>query len=131
MTKILVGTFLIAHGLVQASIWAGPEPKGSDAPPFDAHRSWLLDSIGVSAPTAKTLGATLAILTGIGFVAAGISLFADFDLWRSIAVISAMLSLPLMLLYFNPWLIGGTAIELAILYMLLYASWPAESVVGA
>jgi hypothetical protein len=128
MTKLLIGGFLIAHGLVHAAVWASP--KGT-AQPFDPSRSWLLETFGIAPGPARTLSIMLAVAAATGFVAAGLALFAGSDWWRVIAIVTAAESLPLFLLFFNPWLTLGAAIELGILYSLVVSHWPAEAVVGA
>lgn len=129
MTKLLIGGFLIAHGLVHAAVWATPKETG--AQPFDPTRSWLLGAFGIAPGPARTLSIALAVAAATGFVAAGVALFAGSDWWRVIAIVTAAESLPLFLLFFNPWLTLGAAIELGILYSLMVSHWPAEAVVGA
>lgn len=129
MTKLLIGGFLIAHGLVHAAIWA--TPKGNGDQPFDPSHSWLLDAFGIAQGPARTLSVVLAAAAAAGFVAAGVALLAGSDWWRLIAIVTAAESLQLVLLFFNPWLILGAAIEVGILYALVVSRWPAEAVVGA
>ena len=129
MTKLLIGGFLIAHGLIHAAVWA--TPKGNGPQPFDPSRSWLLDTFGIAQGPARTLSIVLAVAAAAGFVAAGAALLAGNDWWRVIAIVTAAESLPLFLLFFNPWLTLGAAIEVGILYALVVSHWPAETVVGA
>ena len=128
MTKLLIGGFLIAHGLIHAAVWAAP--KGSSQP-FDPSRSWLLEAFGVAHDPARTLSVVLAVTAAMGFVAAGVTLFAGSDWWRVLAIVTAAESLPLFLLFFHPWLTLGAAIELGILYALVVSHWPPQAVVGA
>jgi len=128
MTKLLIGGFLIAHGLIHVAFWA--TPRGPDQP-FDSSRSWLLELFGISAGSARTISIVLAVAAATGFIAAGIALFAGSDSWHVIAIVTAAGSLPLFVLFFNPWLTLGAAIELGILYSLVVSHWPAEKVVGA
>lgn len=128
MTKLMIGGFLVVHGLVHVAVWA--TPKGADQP-FDPSRSWLLELFGITAGPARTLSIVLAVAAATGFVAAGVALFMGIDSWRGMAIASAAGALPLLLLFFNPWLTLGVAIELGILFSLVVSHWPAETVVGA
>lgn len=129
MIKTLIASFLIAHGVVHAAVWALPKTVGDQ--PFDPGHSWLLERIGIAAGSAEILSIVLALGATFGFVASGIALIAGSDSWRLIALITAAESLPLFLLFFNPWLIAGIAIQLGILYALGVSHWPTVSLVGA
>ena len=129
MTKLLVGGFLIIHGLIHLGVWATPKPDGPQ--PFDPSHSWFFSLVGIGKATTRTLSIILAIGAAVGFVASGIALFAGSELWRLFAIVTAAETLLLLLLYFNPWLSFAVAIQFGIFYALVIAHWPAESVVGA
>lgn len=129
VTKLLIAGFLIAHGLLHLAVWATPKSSGTQ--PFDPSHSWPLDALGVGAEAARSLSIVLAIAAAAGFVAAGVALFVGSEWWRVLAIVAAAESLPLFLLFFNPWFTVGVAIQLGILYVLVVTHWPAESVVGA
>jgi len=56
MTRILIGGFLIAHGLVHIGMWGVPKLQTAEGSPFVSSDSWLIGST-------KRLAAVLAVLT--------------------------------------------------------------------
>lgn len=106
MLRVLLGGFVVAHGLVTAVMWAAP--SGSDAP-FDVGHSWLLGD-------ARDLATVGALIAAAGFVVAGAGYLADRGWWAPAAVTAGVLGVVLMLLYFDAWLIAGIAISAAIAY---------------
>ena len=123
----VIALFLVLHGLVHAAVWAAPM---DDEATFDPKRSWLLDGLGLGGGT-RTLSILLALVAMVGFVAVGVGLFAQQGWWRPLAVAAAAVSLGLILLYFNPWLSVGLAIEVLVLAAVLWADWPSQDLVGA
>jgi hypothetical protein len=66
------------------------------------------------------VGATL------GFVAAGLALFdilVSFDWWRILAIVSAAVSLLLLVIFWHPYLIVGLLIDGAVLVTLIFTNW--------
>ena len=124
MWRMLLGLFLVAHGLIHAAIWA--TPKSADAP-FDAARSWLLNGLGTGAPTVRTISVVLALIATLGFVTAGLGLLFHASWWAVVAAGSAAGSFLLIALFFNPWLIVGLGLEVAIVAGLLVAGWPSRT----
>ena len=129
MTRVLIGGFLVAHGLVHIGVWA--TPKGDRPQPFDPSRSWLLDMLGVPHGAAHATSVAIAVLVGLGFVVAGTGLLVGASVWRTAAIASAIAAGPLFILYFNPWLTVGAALQAAIVYLLVVSGWPTEKIVGA
>ena len=125
MTRILIGAFLIAHGLVHIAVWATPRTKKIQAEtPFDPSHSWLIG-------TARGFAAPLAVAVAIILVVVGIALFAHAGLWRPLTVAGLAGSLFLDVLYFNPWLGFITAVNAAFLAGLVWWHWPSATRVGA
>jgi len=60
MIRILVGGFVIAHGLVTAAMWMMPAKEGE---PFRATHSWVIGD-------ARSLAVALALVAAFGFVLA-------------------------------------------------------------
>lgn len=125
MWSLLLGLFLVAHGLVHAAIWASP--AAANAQPFDPAHSWLLNGLGAGRPAAHTISRLLALTAAAGFVVGGVGLLVHVGWWGAFAAGSAAVSLLLMVLYFNRWLIVGLGIELAIIGALLLAGWPSTT----
>lgn len=138
MLKITLAIFLIAHGLVHTILAVAPNPNDPDAKPgsfFTAvDRSWLLPQLGLSATTIRWTGIILVALSTVGFVLAGLGILGVpgvTEIWRSLAVVSACVSLLLLILFWHKWLIIGVLIDCSILIALLWVSWPSKDVIGS
>jgi hypothetical protein len=106
MIRVLLGAFIVAHGLVTAAMWASP-PRATD--PFRATHSWLLGD-------ARPLAVVVALVAAAGFVLAGVGVSADQAWWAVSGIGAGAVALLLMVLFFNPWLLAGIAISAGILY---------------
>ena len=106
MIRVLLGTFIVAHGLLTAFIWI--TPARADAP-FRATRSWLVGD-------ARPLAAGIALAAAAGFVLAGVGLIGQQAWWAVTGIGAGAVALLLMGLFFNPWLLAGIAISAGILY---------------
>jgi hypothetical protein len=124
VTRILIGGFLIAHGLVHIAVWATPATQNGQGTPFVAWHSWLIG------PT-KGLAIALAAVVALILVAGGAALFAQAGLWRPLTMAGLAGSLFLDVLYFNPWFIFIGVVNGAFLLALALAHWPAVSRLGA
>jgi len=138
MLKIVLGIFIIAHGLVHAVLAIAPNPSDTDAKPgaffTSVERSWLLPKLGLSATTVQWMGIILVGLATLGFVLAGLGIFGVPGLntiWRTVAVGSAGVSLALLIIFWHPWLPVGVLIDIAVLAALLLAKWPPATVIGS
>lgn len=138
MLKIVMALFLIAHGLVHAGLAAAPDPGDPDTKPgaffTSPERSWLLPKLGLNPGSIKWLGITLVALSTLGFVLAGLGLFGVpglNEMWRMLAIISAGLSLLLLVLFWHTWLIVGVLIDIGVFIALLWAKWPTPDQIGA
>jgi hypothetical protein len=131
MLRYVLAVVLIAHGLVHAGLAAAPIPNDPESKPgafFTATaRSWLLPRLGLNASTVRWMGIILVALTVLGFVLAGLGVLGVPGLaaiWRTVAVVSACLSLLLLIVYWHPWLVLGVVIDIVILVALLWLDWP-------
>jgi hypothetical protein len=98
-------------------------------------RSWLLTRpLGDTA--SRILCAVLYLAALIGFLGAALALLGwgiPHDWWRTLAIISAVVSLAALLLYWNaliflfPHKVGALAINVVTLACLLLLNWPAEA----
>lgn len=141
--KLLIGVLLIIHGLIVAGQSAGSFgatlPSEMQNPsfvswwPINMGRSWLLSWLGLERTLAVyRIGGLLWLAGGIALVAAGLGVFGFMiptDWWRDLAIGGAALSLFMLLVYFHPITIIGTASSLAVLIALLWAKWPPTSLV--
>ena len=129
MWRLILGLFLIAHGLVHAGIWLAPLPSGGDGVPFDPKHSWLINGL-FGGDAMRVLSILLAAAAALGFVLGGAGLLAHQGWWRPVVIGAAVVSLVLIGLYFHPWLSAGLGLELVILVALVWANWPAQELVG-
>jgi hypothetical protein len=106
MVRVLVGGFVVAHGLVTAAIWMSPRKDGE---PFRATHSWVLGDV-------RSLAVALALVAAFGFVLAGVGFLAHLSWWGVFGVGAGAVALVLMGLYFNLWLLAGIAISGGVLY---------------
>ena len=101
-------------------------------------RSWLLTSL-----LGDTISSVLcAILYGaalIGFIGAALALLGwgvPHEWWRTLAVVSSVISLVALLLFWNalmmlfPHKVGALAVNIATLVCLLVLNWPTEAAIG-
>ena len=128
--KILIALFLIAHGLVHAGLAAAPDPNAAEEKPgaffTSPERSWLFSNLGLS-PAVQWIGIALVAAATLGFVFSGLGVFGVpglSEIWRTLAVASAVVSLLLLILFWHLWLIVGVLIDIGILVALLWADWP-------
>jgi hypothetical protein len=136
MLKIFIALFLIAHGLVHAGLAAAPDPSDTDSKPgaffTSPGRTWLLPKLGLNAAAIKWIGIILVALATLGFVLAGLGVFGVpglSEIWRTVAVISAVVSLLLLVLFWHIWLIVGILIDIGVLIALLWANWPSVDLI--
>ncbi len=138
MLRIGLAIFFIAHGMVHGALAAAPNPADQEARPgaffTAAERSWLLARLGLNASAIRWIGIILVALSALGFILAGLGIFGVAGLsliWRTIAVISACVSLLLLILFWHPWLPVGVLIDLGTLIALLWARWPPPDLIGS
>jgi len=110
--RLLVIAFLFGHGaIVAAQVIGVPD-------------SWLIGE-------RKALGLTLTLAAGAAFVIAGGGLWAQAEWWRALAVTAAALSLLFFVVFFQPLILFGMALDIAVIVALTWLSWPTKSMVGA
>lgn len=124
MVRILVGLFLVAHGLVHLLYFA-PRPDDPSYP-FVAEDRWFPRALGLQPWAAVAVARTLAVMCTIAFAISGVALLASADLWEPAAVIGSATSLVLMVLFFHPWLLFGIAIDVLILASVLSLHVPSS-----
>lgn len=134
--RTIVAAVFLVHGIGHLlGIMAALQRKAVDS---WSSRSWLLTNlIGDRASRVASLLMFLAAL--LGFVGASLALMdwlLPHDWWRSLAVISAAISLAALTLFWNafptffPNKIGAIAVDTAVLVGLLWFDWPAEAAIG-
>ena len=138
MLKILLAIFLIAHGLVHSGLAVAPNPADPNAKAgaffTTVERSWLLSQMGLSGTAVRWIGICLVVLSTLGFIFAGLGILGLVglsEIWRTVAMISAGLSMLLLILFWHPWLPIGVLINIGTLIALLWAKWPSQTVIGS
>lgn len=131
MLKIALAFFLMAHGLVHAGLAAAPNPDGPNSKPGTfftvVDRSWFLHWLGLTGTAVHWIGITLVTLSTLGFVLTGLGILGVAGLsviWRTIAIISAGISLSLLIIFWHPWLPVGVLINIVTPTALLFTNWP-------
>jgi hypothetical protein len=104
--RVLLGLFVVAHGLITLAIWTAPVTKKA---PFNPSHSWLLGD-------ARMPAIALAVVAAVTFVVAGGGFLAHQDWWAISGIAAGAVAIVLMGLYFNPWLSAGVLISGAVLY---------------
>ena len=122
MWQIIIGIFLIAHGLVHW-IYAAPQPNVPNAEPWSfMTERWIVTKIEIDQDVALKLGIALISLVTIGFTLSGIALLASQDWWRIAAISTASVSIILLILFWHNWMIAGPIINIAIILLAIFWS---------
>jgi hypothetical protein len=141
--KFLISVLLIIHGLIVAGQSAGSfkpaaGPIGLENPswvswwPTRLGQSWLLSGLGLERSSIIAIFGLLWLISGIALFAAGLGVLGfvvPADWWRNLAVAGGAISLLMLVIYFHPLTIIGTASSLAVLVALLWAKWPPTSLI--
>jgi hypothetical protein len=103
-----------SHCFVHAGLAAAPNPADSEGKPgvfyTSMERSWLPSQLGLSGTAVHWIGILLVVLSTPGFVLAGLDILGVTGLrmiWRIAAIISACISMLLLILFRHPWLPKG------------------------
>lgn len=110
LLRIAVAVLLFVHGFVHLRVWWWGFPQS----PFDPRRSWLIGE-------ARAVSVALAVLAGALLIVAAIGYATGQD-WSAYAAIGgSLVSIVLIILVFNPWLLLGVAIDVAIVALAVRA----------
>ena len=133
--RILIAVILIAHGVGH---WMGiATALGAISSDSWNARSWFFTRVlGDSA--ARGIALVLWAAAFIGFIAAGLALFNQLvppHWWRSLAVVSAAVSMIAIIFYWNSFAAifnkaGAVAVNIAALVGLLWLNWPSKTDIG-
>lgn len=139
--KIVFAILLIVHGIIVAAQSSTSfKPKGGTPNPawmkwFPANlgQSWLFSKSGIEKmPAVKDLG-YVWIIAGVALILAGLGVLGvviPVALWRALALVGAVLSLIMLIVYFHPFYIIGFSASLLLLIALLLKSWPIFTTIG-
>jgi hypothetical protein len=112
MWRVLVIAFLFLHGAIVAAQMIGVPD------------SWLFGE-------RKAVGFALTLAAGAAFVFSGAALWAEAEWWRPLAMTAAAASLVYFVVFFQPVILFGMALDVAVILALAWFSWPTKSMVGA
>ena len=133
--RILIGVLLLLHGVIHGVLAVLPNPEADQpvAATFFSEwaASWLRGLLSGSA--LQVIALVLAVIAGIGFIAAGLAMFdvlLPHDWWRALAVAASVVSLMLCILYWNTYLIVGPVVAIGIIVVVGLLRWPAEAMLG-
>jgi hypothetical protein len=132
--QILLGILVFVHGLITTAVGAGSisSPKGLAAPGTDWYpvalgQSWILQG------DAARVGAGLWIIAGIGLIATAAAILGiglPTGLWTSLGLVSAVIGLLAVAVFFHPYYSVAVAVDLAIVFAVTVARSTAKSVFG-
>ena len=129
MLKIISAIFLVLHGITHTILALVPSSKDPDpqfAMFYPGLGSWLLSKFELSLGSLKTTAITLSAIATIGFIATGLAMLdimVPFNWWRILEITSAVISMILLLAFWNKVLIVGVIIDVAVLVILIFTKW--------
>jgi hypothetical protein len=101
MTRLLIGIFIILHGLVHLWYLTLSQRLVPFRPEMGwTGKSWLLTGV-LGDGTTRTLASLLFALGTIGFVAGGVGYLTGRDWWRAAVITSALVSAATTLLFWD------------------------------
>ena len=139
LLRAILGGVLLLHGLghggaIAALAWIarfGPERSGAWHPA----RAWLLPDLAAS--TATTVAAGVWALALVGFVAAALAFWGiglPVELWRGLALVSAVISAAGIALFAGSWPMFNTLAALAVnlgVFAAVWFRWSPQTLFGA
>jgi hypothetical protein len=136
--RIALGIFIIAHGLVHSILAIAPNPADPDAKVglffTSVNRSWMLPRLGLNPGVIQAIGIILVALSTLGFLLAGLGILGVGGLsviWRTVAVVSSIISSLLLIIFWHPWLPVGLVIDILTVVGLLVIKWPPVDLFGS
>lgn len=126
LLRVAVGFFIIAHGLVHLLYLVTKE----DDPrwPFTLDKSWLVPDAVRRPAGIVLLAATVAAFALLGLAVWGVPGLSG--AWPLIAIVSAVLSLTLLVAYWNSQLVAGICIDVAVIALAAIRPEWVEKTVG-
>jgi hypothetical protein len=132
--QILLGILVLVHGLITTAVGAGSisNPKGVVVPgtgwyPVALGQSWMLQG------DAARLGAGLWMIAGLGLIATSAAILGiglPTGLWTTLGLVSAVIGLLAVAVFFHPYYAVAVAVDLAIILAATVARSAAKSVFG-
>jgi hypothetical protein len=134
--RIIIALVFFAHGVGHAM---GIMPAlGLASVKGWSSRSWLLTPL-LGETASRIISVVLFLAALLGFLAAALGLtgwLVPHDTWRTLAVVSAVISLVALTLFWNAFVsfipnkLGAIVVDVATLVCLLVLNWPSEADIG-
>lgn len=123
----LLAAVLIGHGVVHTMFAITPAASaGGQEWPFDMTRSWLATGTGIDLSVVRALGWGLIVIVVAGLVLGALStvgLVVPAGWWQPVVGGSAVVSIVLLVLFFNPQLVLGIGIDVVLLWAVATKAW--------
>lgn len=124
----LLALVMLAHGLVHGLFLVPAPTTGSGDPtwPFELGRSWPVRSAGLDPGLMRTIAIVLIAVTVVAFALAALAtvgLLVPAGWWGGLVVAGALASLALLVVAFDPQLVLGIGIDIALLVVVLGSLW--------
>ena len=133
--RILIGVLLLLHGVIHGVLAVLPNPEADEPAVATFFSTWAAPWLRglLSGGALQVIAVVLAVIAGIGFIAAGLAMFdvlLPHDWWRALAVASSVVSLVLCVLFWNTYLIVGPLVAIGIIVVVGLLRWPTEAMLG-
>jgi hypothetical protein len=134
--RIIIAVVLFLHGIGHI-MGVIPALRPTEVKGWNS-RSWLLTPL-LGETVSRVLSGVLFIVALAGFVASGLALLGwlvPHEWWRTLAVVSAVVSLVTVVLFWNAFVslipnkVGALGVDIAVLVCLLVLNWPSEAALG-
>jgi hypothetical protein len=123
----LLAAVLIGHGVVHTMFAISPAATASGPEwPFDVAKSWAVTGAGLDLDVVRAIGAALIVIVVGGFALAALStvgLVVPAGLWQPAVAGSAVVSIIVLVLFFNPQLVLGIGIDAVLLWAVVTRAW--------
>ena len=135
LLRISIGVLLVLHGVIHGILAVLPNPDAAKPVAVTFFSEWASSWLqsGLSGRALQTVAIALAVIAGVGFLAAGLAMvdfFVPHDWWCALAIASSVVSLVLCALFWNVYLIVGPVVAVGIIVMLGFVHWPTEAALG-
>jgi len=134
--RALIAVVLFIHGIGHI-MGVIPALQLLDVKGWNSH-SWLLTPL-IGEAASRILSAILFLIALVGFVGSALALLGwlvPHDWWRPLALVSAVISLITVVLFWNAFIalvpnkVGALGVNIAVLVCLLVLNWPTEADIG-
>ena len=90
-----------------------------------------MSNLNINESIIRWVAIALLALVTIGFITAGAGILGSQEWWRVVAIVSSVLSVVLIVLFWHSWFVVGLALDAAILIALVWVNWPSADAVGS